>query len=50
MPSRMPGRICMLTYDGFVADPAGALESLLLHSRMPYPRQACQASAGRDLG
>ena len=35
-----PERVCVLTYDGFRADPAAALEKLLAHSRLPRARAA----------
>jgi hypothetical protein len=37
-----PGRVLMLSYDGFRADPAQALEAVLEHSRLPRSRADCQ--------
>jgi len=42
--AREPGRVCMLSYDAFVADPAETLERLLAHSGLPLARTACQAA------
>jgi hypothetical protein len=40
--AREPGRVCMLSYDDFRADPAEALERLLAHSGLPRSRTECQ--------
>lgn len=37
-----PGRVLMLAYDRFRADPATALEQLLDHSRLPRSHRQCQ--------
>jgi hypothetical protein len=37
-----PERVCVLDYDGFVADPASTLEKLLVHAGLPRPRDICQ--------
>lgn len=37
-------RVLFLHYDDFRADPAGVLERLLAHSRMPRSREHCQAA------
>jgi hypothetical protein len=37
-----PERVLALEYENFIADPAGTLEKLLLHSGMPQMRQTCQ--------
>lgn len=37
-------RVLFLQYDDFRADPAAVLEKLLAHSRLPRPREACQAA------
>jgi hypothetical protein len=42
--AKQKGRVCLLRYDNFVADSAGALESLLAHSRLPRPRLTCEAA------
>ena len=42
--ARAPGRVCVLTYDGFLADPAAALEEALAHSRLPRSRRRCEAA------
>ena len=39
-----PGRVLMLDYDRFRADPAAALEALLVHSRVPATRADCEAA------
>ena len=39
-----PGRVCILDYDGFTAEPVAALETLLNHSGMPRSRDACQTA------
>lgn len=36
-----PGRVLVLDYDAFRADPATALESVLAHSRLARPRAEC---------
>ncbi|HEU0095148.1 MAG TPA: sulfotransferase domain-containing protein, partial [Rhizomicrobium sp.] len=36
-----PGRVLVLDYDSFRADPAATLQSILEHSRLPQPRDAC---------
>jgi hypothetical protein len=36
-----PGRVLLLDYDGFRADPVAALQSILDHSRLPQSRDAC---------
>jgi len=42
--ARTDERVLFLHYDDFRADPAGVLEKLLAHSRMPRPREHCQAA------
>lgn len=42
--AKAPGRVCILTYDSFIANPAETLERLLGHSRLPRPRQRCKAA------
>ena len=42
--SELPDRVCVLTYDGFVANPAGTLQELLAHSRTPRSQKDCQAA------
>lgn len=37
----VPGRVLLLDYDGFRADPAATLLSILEHSRLPQSREAC---------
>jgi hypothetical protein len=37
-------RVLVLTYDEFCADPAGNLEKLLAHSRLPRSREECQSA------
>ncbi len=39
-----PGRVLMLDYDGFRADPAATLERLMAHSGLPRTREHCQAA------
>ncbi len=39
-----PGRVLMLDYDDFRAEPAATLEALLLHSRLPASRDLCEAA------
>lgn len=39
-----PGRVLILDYDAFRADPAGALEQVLAHADMPRTRQVCEAA------
>jgi len=39
-----PERVCVLSYDAFIADPVGTLEKLLAHSGLPRSREACQAA------
>jgi hypothetical protein len=39
-----PERVLMLDYDGFRADPAASLQALLIHSRLPAPRENCEAA------
>ena len=39
-----PGRVCVLDYDRFIAEPVAALESLLAHAGMPHPREICQTA------
>jgi hypothetical protein len=39
-----PGRVCILDYDRFRAEPAAVLEALLAHAGMPRPREVCQAA------
>jgi hypothetical protein len=39
-----PGRVCILDYDRFVAEPAAALETLLAHAGLSRPRAACQVA------
>jgi hypothetical protein len=36
-----PGRVLLLDYDGFRADPVATLQSILDHSRLPQSRDAC---------
>jgi hypothetical protein len=42
--AKAPGRVCLLSYDAFLADPAQSLEMLLAHSGLPRTRAACQAA------
>ena len=39
-----PGRVCILDYDRFVAEPVTALEILLAHAGLARPREICQAA------
>ena len=39
-----PGRVCILDYDRFIAEPAAALETLLAHCGLARPRDVCQAA------
>ena len=39
-----PGRVCILDYDRFVAEPVAALEALLAHAGLARPRETCQAA------
>jgi len=39
-----PGRVCILDYDNFLAEPVAALEMLLVHSGLPQPRAVCQVA------
>ena len=39
---REQGRVCILTYDAFLRDPAKTLETILSHSRVPRPREICR--------
>ena len=41
--ARADGRVLVLDYDEFRADPLRNLECLLLHSRFPIPRAQCRA-------
>ena len=38
----VPGRVCVLDYQGLLADPAAILEALLTHAGLPRPRETCQ--------
>ena len=38
-----PGRVCVLDYDRFIAEPVPALETLLAHAGMACPREVCRA-------
>ena len=42
--ARTDARVLFLHYDDFRADPAGVLEKLLAHSRLPRSREHCQAA------
>ena len=42
--ARADARVLFLYYDEFRADPAGVLEKLLAHSRLPRSRAHCQAA------
>ncbi len=37
-----PGRVCILNYDDFCADPVASLEKALAHAGVPRDRQECQ--------
>jgi hypothetical protein len=37
------GRVCILDYDRFAAEPVAALETLLAHAGLSRPREVCQA-------
>jgi hypothetical protein len=39
-----PDLVCVLDYDGFVADPVATLERLLAHAGLPRSRDICQAA------
>jgi hypothetical protein len=39
-----PGRVCILTYEGFLTNPLATLEKMLEHSRVPRPREVCRAA------
>src|SRR5690348_3449271 len=39
-----PGRVCILDYDRFAAEPVAVLETLLAHAGMPRPREVCRAA------
>jgi hypothetical protein len=42
--AEVPGRVCILDYEGFVADPVATLETLLAHAGMARPREVCHAA------
>jgi hypothetical protein len=39
-----PDRVCVLDYDGFIADPVATLERLLAHAGLPCSREVCQTA------
>jgi len=41
---RNPGRVCALTYSGFVKQPGVTLQTMLLHAGIPHSKEECQAA------